>query len=86
MTTNNHATELIPGCLEISSANTINPNSSIYPQADVFGQRQKASLFFPQNITRTVSWPLTNILSLENFLRWAPTVQTSVFHAPVPIR
>ena len=60
--TNNHVTESILGCLEISPANVSNHRLFNLASSRFFRQGSKSSHILFQNITRMVSKPLNNIL------------------------
>ena len=85
VTTNNHMTKSILGCL-IFSANGINLKTLHFSLRQTFldkGKKQPPSV---PSITRKISRPHTNILHLLSLFIQEPTVQitpsTTVFHAP----
>ena len=77
VTTNNHTTESILGCFEISSVNGINPKLILTSCSFFGGDKSKKQSY---------SSLYTNIFLLWNLLNQAPTIQitlgNNVFHVP----
>jgi len=80
---NNHATESMLGCLEISSANEISLKLLNLGSDRFLRQEKKLDIFFVKNTRRMVSSPVANRETSKLDLHSLHSSSILVFQAPI---